>query len=171
MQYCIAGHHSGLPDGGFPNDTPDQSTLQGRMKRTSEDISAYEKEWILPDIEEKEFLEFLIRDCDSDRDKIIDKFAFPSRFSFSCLTDADSLDTEKFCGNFSEKQMQADFERCLKKWRIVFLPFVAKHNYKKAELFSRNKFSKRRICFRTYSERMRISCGISQPIPMKRKKT
>lgn len=131
MQYCIAGHHSGLPDGGFPNDTPDQSTLQGRMKRSSEDISAYEKELIVPDIEENGFLEFLMRDCDS-KEKLIDKFAFLTRFSFSCLTDADSLDTAKFCGNFSKSHMQADFERCLKKVEDHFSSFRCKTQLQKS---------------------------------------
>ena len=33
MEYCIAGHHSGIPDGGFSSDSPELLTLQGRMKR------------------------------------------------------------------------------------------------------------------------------------------
>ena len=27
LGYCIAGHHSGIPDGGYKNDTSDKSTL------------------------------------------------------------------------------------------------------------------------------------------------
>ena len=43
MQYCIAGHHSGIPDGGDKNDTPDMPTLNGRLKRSFEDFSIYKE--------------------------------------------------------------------------------------------------------------------------------
>ena len=49
MQYCIAGHHSGLPDGGTANDDENMSTLYGRLKRKTEDYSAYKTELELPD--------------------------------------------------------------------------------------------------------------------------
>lgn len=131
MQYCIAGHHSGLPDGGFPNDSPDQSTLQGRMKRAFEDISAYKQELSIPDINQNEFLEFLMLDCDSIT-KVIDKFAFLTRFGFSCLTDADSLDTAQFCNNIPEKQWKTDFEKCLKRVEDRFSSFQCETNLQKS---------------------------------------
>lgn len=159
MQYCIAGHHSGLPDGGFPNDSPDQSTLQGRMKRAFEDISAYEKELTIPDIREKEFLEFLMRDCDS-TEKLVDKFAFLTRFSFSCLTDADSLDTAKFCGNFYEKQMQADFKRCLKKVEDRFSTFTCQTQLQKSRaLLQEQVFKKANLDAEIYLMNMPTGSG------------
>ena len=33
MEYCIAGHHSGIPDGGTTNDYETDPTLTGRLKR------------------------------------------------------------------------------------------------------------------------------------------
>lgn len=39
LEYCITGHHSGLPDGGNKNDTCDLSSLAGRMSRDFEDFS------------------------------------------------------------------------------------------------------------------------------------
>lgn len=33
IEYCVAGHHSGLPDGGTKVDGEEDSTLHGRMKR------------------------------------------------------------------------------------------------------------------------------------------
>ena len=45
-QYCIAGHHTGLPNGGSRNDTVEDATLQGRLSDTSrlEDYSDYKDE-------------------------------------------------------------------------------------------------------------------------------
>ena len=44
IEYCVAGHHSGLPDGGTKVDGEEDSTLHGRMKRKTGDYSAYENE-------------------------------------------------------------------------------------------------------------------------------
>ena len=55
MSYCIAGHHSGIPDGGFKNDTKDQATLHGRLEREFEDYSIYKEELKGIDIDEKAF--------------------------------------------------------------------------------------------------------------------
>ena len=115
MAYCIAGHHSGIPDGGFENDTPDQSTLSGRMNREFEDFDYYKNELNIPEIDEKAICEFIARDCSNDMKCVIDKFAFLTRYCFSCLTDADSLDTAMFCDRDANRSMYADFENCLKK--------------------------------------------------------
>ncbi|MCD8048072.1 MAG: CRISPR-associated endonuclease Cas3'' [Clostridia bacterium] len=75
MAYCIAGHHSGIPDGGYKNDQPDMATLQGRLKREFEDYSAYENELKLPKIDYNTFAKFLMRDCGKNVELFIDKFA------------------------------------------------------------------------------------------------
>lgn len=61
MGYCIAGHHSGLPDGGFINDDPSLSTLHGRMGRSFEDYSEYKNEMLtlLPELNNDVFYSFL----------------------------------------------------------------------------------------------------------------
>lgn len=41
MSYCIAGHHSGLPDHGNFSDAGNSPTLEGRKKKKIEDYSAY----------------------------------------------------------------------------------------------------------------------------------
>ena len=115
LAYCIAGHHSGIPDGGYKNDTPDLSTLCGRLKRECGDYSSYLKELELPSVDEREFLQFLAQDCDHDIQKLVDKFAFLTRYCFSCLTDADSLDTAAFCTGDKRRSLDADFKRCLEK--------------------------------------------------------
>lgn len=113
MEYCIAGHHGGIPDGGFPND--DGPTLQGRMNRRFEDFSAYRDYLEIKKLDGEAWLHYLCDDCNNDIDKLIDKYAFLTRYAFSCLVDADSIDTATFCGNYqTPMSFTADFERCLK---------------------------------------------------------
>ena len=76
MEYCIAGHHSGIPDGGLPGDSPEMPTLQGRMKRDFEDFGSYKEELELPEIDSRSFGEFLMRDCCGKTECFVDKFAF-----------------------------------------------------------------------------------------------
>lgn len=115
LQYCIAGHHSGLPDGGNPTvDTADMSTLSGRLRRETEDFSAYEQEIAPPAIDTDTFHTFLLRNCTS-IPQLCEKFAFVTRYCFSCLTDADSLDTAEFCGATPNREMTADFKACLQR--------------------------------------------------------
>ncbi len=114
MQYCIAGHHSGIPNGGYANDTEDMTTLRGRMNRSFEDYSAYENELTIPYIDEDLFNKFLLRNCKTQKE-VIEKFAFVTRYCFSCLTDADSIDTDRFCNGNRDRELKADFVKCLNK--------------------------------------------------------
>lgn len=85
--YCVAGHHAGLPDGGTIGDSGGEATLQGRMKKTLEAYQAFG--------EEIDFPEFLVPPL-----KQLGKGGFSASFFirmlFSCLVDADFLDTEAF---------------------------------------------------------------------------
>lgn len=125
MGYCIAGHHSGIPDGGYKNDTGDKTTLYGRMSREFEDYGAYQKELQIPEVDEKSFAEFLMKDCGKAKDRLFDKFSFFTRYCFSCLVDADSTDTAGFCGNGIETGLFADFEKCLEKVNRKINSFVS----------------------------------------------
>lgn len=120
IRYCIAGHHGGIPNGGYFNDTDDMPSLQGREKKKLEDFSIYKKELFLTqNINTVEhainIAKFLMQDCDQDKKKMIDKFAFMTRYCYSCLVDADSLDTEQFCSDIKRKTVKSNFEECLKK--------------------------------------------------------
>lgn len=112
-QLCIAGHHSGIPDCGTINDTEDMTTLYGRLKRQSVDYSSYSDELITDEIDYTVLDELLKRDCKTETD-LIEKFAFIVRYCFSCLTDADSLDTKAFCENMTVEPVKYDFEECAK---------------------------------------------------------
>ena len=66
LAYCIAGHHSGLPDGGNKNDEPDFPTLYGRLQRKEQSLyKAYKEEIQIPDIDEKGFKKLLTQDCNN----------------------------------------------------------------------------------------------------------
>ncbi len=90
MAYCIAGHHSGLPNGGSSADSPDEATLFARMKRTVPDYAHFCSTAGLPAILPKSAPPI----------RMLGKGGFTAAFLirmlFSCLVDADFLDTEKF---------------------------------------------------------------------------
>lgn len=101
LQYCIAGHHTGLPDGGTPADSPDgDNTLHSRLKRQKNytgrcDYSGYAQQIPLRLPDYRDVLAELMS-C-RDKTELIERYAFFTRYLFSCLTDADFLDTEAFC--------------------------------------------------------------------------
>ena len=88
LSYCIAGHHSGIPDGGNVVDSTNDITLNGRLKRQFEDFSQFKEELIIPSLSDQPLKEFLARDC-SEPNILLEKFAFTTRYIFSCLTDGD----------------------------------------------------------------------------------
>lgn len=91
IAFVTAGHHTGLPDGGSACDTSDCATLFGRVKRTVPDYSRWQQ--ALPPFSLKGLaLPFSLREPFT--------ASFFTRMLYSCLVDADYLDTEAF--------MQAD---------------------------------------------------------------
>lgn len=86
--FAVAGHHGGIPDGGnLRTDSPDSATLAGRLKRRGLPDCSVWKQWLaLPPGGAPPFL----------------KGAGPMvtqlyiRMLYSCLVDADYLDTEHF---------------------------------------------------------------------------
>lgn len=132
MEYCIAGHHSGIPNGGFPNDDVDKATLCGRLRRSFEDFSEYKKEFSLPKLDGFAWMKYLFQDCDNKMEKVIDKFAFLTRYAFSCLVDADSNDTADFCKERAlPRKLKADFLACLQLVNAKLDSFVCKTELQK----------------------------------------
>ena len=89
MSYCIAGHHAGLPDYGSIADTGSAPTLMGRRRKTIKNYMAYKEEIEIPAIHSLPF--------DPEKTKNSD-FALSVfiRMIYSCLVDADFLNTESF---------------------------------------------------------------------------
>lgn len=87
--FCVAGHHGGLPDGGSRGDNSDQSTFLGRMQRAMEGklepYATWEQEVSLSSVQTPAFA----------GKSALDAFFF-TRMLYSCLVDADFLDTERF---------------------------------------------------------------------------
>ena len=50
-----------------------------------------------------------------DPTELIERYAFFTKYVFSCLTDADFLDTERFCNKNVKRGMSGDFEKALDK--------------------------------------------------------
>lgn len=111
IEYCVAGHHSGLPDGGTKVDGEEDSTLHGRMKRKTGDYSAYENEVKLE--YPKDNLRGLF-DVSNQRE-IIERYSFFTRYLFSCLTDADFIDTERFVTPNTDRGIDGDFQEAYEK--------------------------------------------------------
>lgn len=84
--YITAGHHAGLPDKGSDADDAGRGTLCGREKKKIPDYQAYKDEIEIPKLERPK--------------RMIGKNAFSMSFFlrmiYSCLVDADFIDTENF---------------------------------------------------------------------------
>ena len=85
--FAVAGHHGGLPDGGGKGDSEDAPTFYGRMAQASrgklEPCDAWHRELSLPAPP---------RPAMTDGAELM----FYTRMLYSCLVDADFLDTETF---------------------------------------------------------------------------
>lgn len=83
---CVAGHHGGLPDAGNLTDQAGDPTLFGRLKKgISGGIPPYQVSLPLPQVPPP---------APWGKDGFTD--AFFTRMLYSCLVDADYLDTERF---------------------------------------------------------------------------
>lgn len=123
VAFAVAGHHGGLPDGGNHLDRAEESTLAGRLKRR--ELPAFEepgtvdrpKNWPFP---AKNRLEA----------------SFFIRMLYSCLVDADFLDTEDFMsggtverGHYDSLSVLRDrLEEQLQKWSVPRSPLNEKRN-------------------------------------------
>lgn len=109
LSYCIAGHHAGLPDYGTSSDGESSPTLMGRSKKRIEDYSEYRKEIEIPELKTPPF----------DPSKSPDpnfSLSFFIRMIYSCLVDADFLDTENFMKEgHTEREAGESLEVLLKK--------------------------------------------------------
>lgn len=91
LSYCIAGHHAGLPNTGTISGL-DRSSLRGRLKKTLDDYSHYKDEIDIPSLKTFPFDSQKTANPDFSLSVFI-------RMIYSCLVDADFLDTEYFMKN------------------------------------------------------------------------
>jgi len=109
--YCIAGHHGGLPDGGFRHNTADESTLFGRLKRKAgKELPNYSQY-----SNEVTFQKFEAPNIELTKGQEGFGVSFFIRMLFSCLVDADFLCTERFMsdGKVQRRQGYDSIEKLL----------------------------------------------------------
>ena len=83
LAYVICGHHGGLPDGGVQ-----EGQLHHRLRKETEVVE------LSPDIDTIQPLAFPFQ---LEKDWAMFSLSFFTRMLYSCLVDADFLDTEAFC--------------------------------------------------------------------------
>ena len=119
MEFCIACHHTGLQNGGSLAlaDAPNlEGTMNSRISKSRKerdysgksDYGSYKDEIILEKPDFSKVLE-CFKEAKS-RVDILELFAFFTRYLFSCLTDADYIDTERFCSPGKERGYSSDFK-------------------------------------------------------------
>ena len=112
---CVAGHHSGLPDLGNPRtDRAGDATLYGRLKKGLEDRyldRCGESGAALPQIPPET----------PERD--LWKLSFRTRMLYSCLVDADFLDTERFMNGEQGRGSYDDLPTLLKRLEDYIAPW------------------------------------------------
>lgn len=90
---CVAGHHAGIPDLGSKVDCAGTSTLNGRMKKCIPSIRHSQRYLIDSTCLDVDHLNTFI-----EKRNTLDVMIL-TRMLFSCLVDADFLDTEAFMNN------------------------------------------------------------------------
>jgi CRISPR-associated endonuclease/helicase Cas3 len=104
LAYCIAGHHTGLPDGGSLADIGDDPTLHGRLKKKLEAYTRFEAEIEPEKLLPKPLLPIY------PLERMGFSVSFFVRMLFSCLVDGDFLDTEAFMSNGIERNVGENIE-------------------------------------------------------------
>lgn len=100
IAYVIAGHHTGLANGAG---TGDRLPLEDRLKLSVEDLDrAWRSEITLPD----KLKSPRLKGHPHDRERSGFGLAFSTRMLFSCLVDADYLDTEAFYSDVEGRDVE-----------------------------------------------------------------
>ncbi|MFA5067708.1 MAG: CRISPR-associated helicase Cas3' [Candidatus Izemoplasmatales bacterium] len=107
IAYCIAGHHAGLPDYGYLTDNNESPSLSGRLKKDIPDYSGYSTDRLVFESQKKEVLFDSINKSSHHPDFCL---SFLTRMLFSCLVDADYLDTEKFMNPKIDRKVTYNFD-------------------------------------------------------------
>lgn len=114
--YCVAGHHAGLPNYGTTADGSDCGSLMGRMKKRIPDYLDYKNEITIPPLTMPEITP-------------LDKGGFSVSFFihmvYSCLVDADFLETENFMSDGkSERQPGCLSEELFRRFMDYIAPWL-----------------------------------------------
>ena len=114
--FCIADHHTGLQNGGTP-DCPEPGTFRARLEKVLDgnlDYSAYKND-NLPSLEGLDKLPFEFKN--------MFQLLFFIRMVYSCIIDADYLDTEAFMLNKKRSYEYDSIETMYKKLEAYIKDF------------------------------------------------
>lgn len=106
IAHAIAGHHAGLPDS-FGSDT----SLEARRNRKHDTLDSIWRDEIVP-VADALLPAFLLKPA-TDKDRLAFRTAFFGRMAFSCLVDADFLDTEAFYTQATGATVDREWPRLL----------------------------------------------------------
>ncbi len=138
MAYCIAGHHSGLSNCGSITDVGIEGTLYARLNKKDGDIPSYA--CFSDEIDITKITLPTMPNIKSFNNKNLGFIiSFFIRFIYSCLVDADFLDTEAFMSNFSiDRSVNYDFKLFHKELnaRVNGFKINSKINEYRAEILS-----------------------------------
>ena len=92
LAFCIAGHHTGLPDESSSDDATQRSTLRHKPDPAKYSIPAVAApDVVLPTLTSP------LKPSEAGRADALFQLGFFTRMLFSCLIDADRIRTEEFC--------------------------------------------------------------------------
>ena len=119
LDYCILGHHTGIPNG-FSG--TDDSCLEARLEKEKTDYNL--PNFTLPELEIPHFVKKAMETGQNDSTTLPSGFSatFFIRFLFSCLKDADCLDTEAYLDQ--EKNKKRGGYPTLNELKIMFDNFI-----------------------------------------------
>lgn len=137
--YCIAGHHAGLPDGGAMTDA-EGKTLYARMKKKIPDYSEFAEEIKIPKVSAPK-LQMSTRAFYS--------ASFFVRMIYSCLVDADYLDTEYFMRQTGREYEYQHMDDLYCKLLDYITPWL---NMETADSFNSRRTSILKACLRKGEE-------------------
>lgn len=119
LAYCIAGHHTGLPDYGSSTDVDGDGTLLARVdKKALKDYSAYKSEITSADLSLPAHVKIK-----PDKQRPEFSFAFMTRMIYSALVDADFQETETFIQGEKERGGHASIEELCETFNIAMQKF------------------------------------------------
>lgn len=115
FEYCVSGHHSGLQNG-IATDAHADGTLMDSLNENTADIEKYRcffEDIPVPDDNSLMDLINMMRENCGSNGELIERYAFFTRYIYSCLTDADFIDTERFYDGSAERGLYGDFGKAL----------------------------------------------------------